>query len=216
MGKVFFISGIDTDCGKTYITSQIARLLLQQKKSVITQKLVQTGCKGISEDIIEHRRIMGISVLPEDIDGITCPFVFSFASSPHVAAELEGVEIDVDTITECTKQLKSKYEIVLLEGAGGLCVPITKSLLTIDYIAENSYPLIFVTSSKLGSINHTILSLELCKQRGIQVYSVIFNELPDADEKISESSFTYIGNYISNAFPEVMYVRLKDLHDLNI
>ena len=71
--KILFVSGIDTGIGKTVATALLAKKLAQDGKSVITQKLIQTGCKGISEDILEHRKIMGIAPLPEDEDSPTGP-----------------------------------------------------------------------------------------------------------------------------------------------
>ncbi len=94
MAQAFFISGIDTDCGKTFITGYIARNLHKNGVSVITQKLVQTGCELLSEDIEEHRRIMEISLQSVDINGTTCPYNFAFPASPHFSAQLENTEID--------------------------------------------------------------------------------------------------------------------------
>ena len=202
MGKVFFVSGIDTDCGKTYITGLLAKSIRDKRKQVITQKLVQTGCEGIADDILEHRRLMGIELFPEDTSGITNPYVFKFPASPHLSAEMENISIDIDVLASTTKQLENSYEITLVEGAGGLCVPLTKSVLFIDYIVQQKHPLILVTSSKLGSINHTILSLELCKQKNIEIAIVIYNVFPDSNIQIAESSFIFLSEYIANNFPQ--------------
>ena len=75
---VYFISGIDTDAGKSIVTGVIARTLLQKGVHVITQKFIQTGCVGISEDILKHREIMGIPPQEVDKDGTTCPYVMTY------------------------------------------------------------------------------------------------------------------------------------------
>ncbi|MCK5071639.1 MAG: dethiobiotin synthase, partial [Desulfocapsa sp.] len=94
MCPVICISGIDTDIGKTIATGLLAKALLSQGYSVITQKVAQTGCTGISEDILKHRELMDTGLYPEDTNGLTCPYVFSKPCSPHLAAELSQTQID--------------------------------------------------------------------------------------------------------------------------
>ena len=125
--------------------------------------MIQTGCTEVSEDIEMHRKIQGIPFTEEDKAGLTCPYIFTYPCSPHMAAEKDGKTIDLSVITEATRRLQEKYEYVLLEGAGGLMVPNDFHSLAIDYVKEQGYPVILVTSGKLGSINHTLLSLYACK-----------------------------------------------------
>lgn len=202
--NIYFISGIDTECGKTFITGHLARHLMQSGINVITQKLVQTGDSGISEDIEEHRRLMGIGLFEEDKKGVTCPFVFPFPASPHLASKLDNRIIDFDVIKNSTETLSGKFDLVLLEGAGGLYVPITEDIKMIDFVKDNNYPLILVSSSKLGSINHTLLSIESCHNNGIDLQMVIFNKLPDSDDVIIADSFRIIKNYLSTKFPKAI------------
>ena len=167
--NVYFISGIDTDAGKSYCTAYYACQLIGSGKRVITQKFIQTGNVGHSEDIDLHRRLMGIGITEEDREGLTMPEIFSYPCSPHLAARIDNRPIDFGKIERATQELARRYDVVLVEGAGGLMVPLTEDYLTIDYIAEKQYPLIFVTSGKLGSINHTLLSFEAIRSRGIQL-----------------------------------------------
>lgn len=199
---VYFISGIDTDAGKSIVTGVIARTLLQKGVRVITQKFIQTGCVGISEDILKHREIMGIPPQEVDKDGTTCPYVMTYPASPHLAAEIDRVEIDVKRIHRSTEKLDAAYDVVLLEGAGGLYVPVSRKYLTIDYIQEYRHPLILVSSSKLGSINHTLMSLELCRLRGIKVAYVVYNDFPNDSEWIKNDSITIIRQYLDEHFPD--------------
>lgn len=177
-GTVLFITGIDTNIGKTFATGMIACALAGKGKRVITQKMIQTGCTEVSEDIEMHRKIQGIPFTEEDKAGLTCPYIFTYPCSPHMAAEKDGRTIDLSVVTEATRRLQEKYEYVLLEGAGGLMVPNDFHSLGIDYVKEQGYPVILVTSGKLGSINHTLLSLYACKQYGIQVRAVRLQPLP--------------------------------------
>lgn len=205
---VYFISGIDTDAGKSIVTGVIARTLLQKGVHVITQKFIQTGCVGISEDILKHREIMGIPPQEVDRDGTTCPYVMTYPASPHLAAEIDRVEIDVERIHRSTEKLDAAYDVVLLEGAGGLYVPVSRQYLTIDYIQEYKHPLILVSSSKLGSINHTLMSLELCRLRGIEVAYVVYNDFPNDSEWIKNDSITIIRQYLDEHFPDCHLLEL--------
>lgn len=199
---VYFISGIDTDAGKSIVTGVIARTLRNKGVNVITQKFIQTGCVGISEDILKHREIMGIEPQEVDKDGTTCPYVMTYPASPHLAAEIDGVELDLGMIRRSTEKLAAQYEVVLLEGAGGLYVPVTRDYLTIDYVQEYNHPLILVSSSKLGSINHTLMSLELCRLRNINLEYVVYNDFPNDSELIKNDSITIIRKYLEDYFPD--------------
>lgn len=205
---VYFISGIDTDAGKSIVTGVIARTLKKRGVKVVTQKFIQTGCVGISEDILKHREIMGIELLDVDKNGTTCPYVMTYPASPHLAAEIDKVNIDIKVIREATRKLEEEYDMVLLEGAGGLYVPVTREYLTIDYVQEYNYPLILVSSSKLGSINHTLMSLELCRLRGIDLKYVVYNDFPNDSEWIKNDSLTIIKKYLDDFFPECTLLEL--------
>lgn len=209
-GKVLFITGIDTNIGKTFATGLIARSLTGQGKRVITQKMIQTGCTDISEDIEMHRKIQGIPFTEEDESGLTCPYIFTYPCSPHMAAEKDGRTIDLAIIAEATRKLQEQYEYVLLEGAGGLMVPNDLHSLTIDYVKEQGYPIILVTSGKLGSINHTLLSLYACKQYGVPVRAVAYNLYPPTDELITANTLEYLTRYLAKEFPGTALITLPE------
>nr|WP_218612966.1 dethiobiotin synthase [Psychrobacter sp. Cmf 22.2] len=219
MMSVLFISGIDTDIGKTYATGMIAKALMTQGINVITQKLVQTGVtidnKGkmsIADDIITHRRLMGIPLQSYDLDFTTCPYRYRKPASPHLAVKLANAVLDPKVIDNATRRLQANYDVVLLEGAGGLLVPITEQLLILDYIATQDYPIILVTSGRLGSINHTLLSLEAITQRGLSVHSVIYNPIHDnaaqTDAEIANSTIDFLRKYLQQYYPATHWLKL--------
>ena len=233
--SVLFISGIDTDIGKTYATGMIAKALMQQGVNVMTQKLVQTGVAidadngemGIADDIITHRQLMGIPLQPCDMDSTTCSYCYQKPASPHLSAALANETLNPDVITSATRSLQADYEVVLLEGAGGLLVPITELLLTLDYIAGQGYPVILVTSGRLGSINHTLLSLEAIKSRGLKIHSVVYNHIHDSaaqtDEQIAASTIEFLQKYLQQYYPTTHWLQLSqqtnnavDNHDLSL
>lgn len=199
--SVYFVTGIDTDAGKTYATAWLARQLMDSGKSVATQKFIQTGCEDTSEDIEAHRRLCGIDPLPEDIDGTTAPIIFTYPASAQLAARMDGRDIDLSLVDNATRRLMERYDVVLIEGAGGLMVPIDDYTFTINYVSSRRLPLVLVTNARLGSINHTILSLEVVMARGIELAAVVFNHHFDYDPIIADDTLGFINRYLKRHFP---------------
>ena len=213
MKNTYFISGIDTDIGKSIAVGMMARYLHRAGRRVITLKLVQTGNTGFSEDIARHREIMGCGSFPEDEEHLTAPEIFSFPASPHLAAAIDRRPIGLEKILRAVRTLQDRYEVVLIEGAGGLAVPLTEDLLTVDFAAEQHWPLILVTSGRLGSLNHTILSLEAAAGRKMSVAGVVYNQSPSADPLIEADSERMIRKYLRRfGQPEVL-VRLPEVRE---
>lgn len=173
--KVIVVSGIDTGIGKTVVTGLLARWFKDNSIKAITMKMAQTGCTGISEDIIEHRKLAGQELVEEDAMGITCPYVFPVPCSPHLAARLEGRMVDTEVITNAAQELVKEYGTVLVEGVGGLFVPLNEDTMVIDLCAEKNWPVILVSGPRLGSINHTLAALEALDQRNISLVGLIYN-----------------------------------------
>ena len=210
--RVYFITGIDTDAGKSIVTGVLAREMAARGRKVITQKFVQTGCRDISEDIVAHREIMGIGLTPEDMDGTTCPILLSYPSSPALAARIDHTEIDTSVITAATKKLLQKYDTVLIEGAGGLMVPLTDNMLTVDYVAMHDLPVIVVTSPRLGSINHTLLTLETCRSRSITVDMLVYNTYTPTSALITDDTRDFLKRYLAKHHPTCKF---KEIGKIN-
>lgn len=212
MSEVIFISGIDTDAGKSYATGYLARRIAESGRSVITQKFIQTGCRESSEDIELHRRIMGTGMLPKDLDHTTAPVIFTYPASAQLAARIDGREIDLGVIDEATQRLAERFDTVLIEGAGGLMVPITDEFMAIDYAATRNLPVALVTNSRLGSINHTVLSLEAIAARGIKLHSLIYNTHFDTiDPVIAADTRAFIARYVERNFPGTPFIDIPSI-----
>ena len=192
----YFITGIGTDVGKSWATGWLAKKLMQEGNSVITQKFIQTGNVGRSEDIEVHRSIMGISMTKEDSEMLTAPEIFSYPCSPDLASKIDGRDIDFDKIARATDMLASRYDIVLIEGAGGIMVPLKGSYLTIDYIKDMDLPVILVINGQLGSINHTLLTLYAIKKYDIKLAEVIYNQYFDKDDTICKDTIDDVSKYL--------------------
>lgn len=204
---VQFVSGIDTDAGKTIVTGWLARRLADEGRRIVTAKLVQTGSDELSPDILTHRRLMGTGLLSEDREGLTMPETFRYPASPHLAAELDGRPVDFPKIEKAVATLAERFESVLVEGAGGLMVPLTRECLTIDYVAARGWPVWFVTSGKLGSVNHTLLSLEALKRRNMPLAGMVFNAwCPSHDPVISDDTRAYLRGALLKFYPDAPFL----------
>ena len=203
MSEVYFVGGIDTDVGKTYATGYLAELFAKDGKSVITQKLCQTGN---DDDSATHRKISsfaGVGFSPEH---------FSFPASPHLSARLEGRRIDLDRVVNGVKQLQKKCDVVLVEGVGGLMVPLNDELLQIDFVKKCGYKVVLVTSAKLGSINHTLLSIEALKNRDMELSILLYNHFAKScDEIIKKDTQEFLFNFIQKSSPQTRFLQMGEL-----
>jgi dethiobiotin synthetase len=211
MAKIYFVSGIDTDAGKSYCTGWWARQMMNKGINVITQKFIQTGNREFSEDIDVHRKLMGIEMQPDDLNHTTAPVIFSYPCSPQLAARLDNRDIDLNTIDNATATLSSHYDTVLIEGAGGLMVPITDEMFTIDYVASRHLPLVLTIHGKLGSINHIILSLEAIAARHIELPYILYNTHFDTDKTIAADTRGFVERYLARHFPSTEIITVPSL-----
>lgn len=201
-----FITGIDTDAGKSFATGWLANVIMATGQSVITQKFIQTGNKDFSEDIEVHRKIMGMPLATVDKLKITAPVIFTYPSSPDLAARIDGKKIDFSVIEEATETLAKSYNHVLIEGAGGIMVPLKGKYLTIDYIRDHRLPVAVVTNGRLGSINHTLLTLKAIADERIELFAVVYNKYFDKDKVICDDTREYIKKWLSTHFPKAVYL----------
>ena len=209
MKQTIFISGIGTNIGKSYATGWLANQLTAKGEKVITLKMIQTGDDGYSEDIDIHRRVMNLPMLPVDLDFTTAPIIMTYPASPHLAARIDGVDIDLKKIEHSQEKLYQHYDTILMEGAGGLMVPITEQLLTIDYVADRHLPLALVTNGQLGSINHTLLSLEAIRSRNIDLRYVVYNTFFDDDKTIAAETLDYLQKFGATHHKGTTFLTMK-------
>ncbi len=172
-----FVAGTDTGVGKTIITGCLARYLLDKGRDVITQKWAQSGCGAdFSQDILAHLKIMGQDKnYLQDCWKLACPYQFKHPVSPHLAARLENKTINPRKIIKNFKTLSRNHEFVIVEGIGGVMVPLNKKVLLIDLVRESGLPVLIVAQNKLGALNHTLLTIEALRARKINILGLVFN-----------------------------------------
>ena len=174
--KAVFITGTDTGVGKTAVTAALAALL--REKGLVTGviKPFQTGTEleGLSDAEFIYRFLGRDCVLSE-----VSPCRLRAPLSPYRAAATEGVDIPLEDIMEHTRDYISRNDVTLVEGAGGICVPVTRNCMMADLAVDLDAPMVIVARPGLGTLNHTALSLEYARQRGAQVLGVIINGFPE-------------------------------------
>ena len=220
-----FITGTDTGVGKTVVTAAILAWLQHRGKKVGVMKPIETGvdseCSSpANSDALFLMECGGIKDALAEI----CPIRLKPAASPFQAALIENRSIQPETILSAYRTLSEKYDWMLVEGIGGVRVPITRDTGVMDLMRDLGLPAVVVARYQLGTLNHTLMTLDTLKQNGIPVRGVVFNqtrpEAPDAIEQnqprlIEELSgtqvlgeFPYIDNLNTQSFsPE----KLKEL-----
>jgi dethiobiotin synthetase len=191
-----FITGTDTEVGKTLIAAGLAVALQDQGIDVGVMKPLESGAlcfesAPIPRDAFYLKEIAGVQ---DDLDLIN-PYCFQATLAPGVAAEQEGVEVDLQRIKGAYEELKGRHEFMVVEGAGGLLVPIAKGTLLPELIKVLDLPVLLVARSSLGTINHALLSLLCCQREGLEVVGIVINKsTPDADPA-EESNPHYITQF---------------------
>lgn len=173
--KGIFVTGTDTGVGKTVVSAAIAYNLQRIGKKVVVMKPVQTGTgsPGLM-DIQFVERVMGTNYPLEEV----CPYRFHHPLSPFVAASFVGEKIDLERIRSAFQKLSSTHDTVIVEGGGGLLVPIAEGYLMSDLAFDLNLPLLIVSRPGLGTLNHTLLTVESAKARGLKLLGIVINRFP--------------------------------------
>ena len=194
-----FITATGTDVGKTYVTTLLIRQLRAQQRQVLALKPILSGLANLPIDHSDTARLlsaMGDDITPDTQKAIT-PWTFQRPLSPDMAARMEGTdEIDFNALIHlCQDQLYSHQGTVLIEGVGGVMVPINTKMVVADWIAALHIPALLVTSSRLGTLSHTLTAVECLKSRGIPLHGIILSEA--AEETIPlEETHTSLTNFL--------------------
>ena len=190
-----FITGTDTGVGKTLVSCSLAALLRDLGYRVGVMKPVETGCSQrngelFPEDAVRLRQASGCDEPMEKI----CPYRFAEPLAPSIAAERTGDRIDIDHLLKVYEEISSEHDVTLIEGAGGLMVPLLPSFTYADFARSAKLPLIVVAANRLGAINHLMLTLEhaLCKE--LKVIGYVLNCPTDQISLASETNREVLAN----------------------
>jgi dethiobiotin synthetase len=188
--KGLFITSTDTGVGKTVITAGILGALRKRGADTIAIKPVQSGGilqenQIVSEDAFFYGTVTDLPYTYRDLN----PVCLKAALAPAVAAEIEGVNINLETILDHYQRISARHLLTLVEGAGGLLVPLIKTKITIaDLAVKIGLPLLIVARPNLGTINHTCLTVEYAKSRGLKIAGIIINMYDYQNSGIAEKT----------------------------
>lgn len=189
----FFITGTDTNAGKTYVACKLIQQYIAQGYKVVGMKPVAAGCElidgvWVNDDVLKLEAASNVKV-PR---ALVNPYSFNVAIAPHIAAEKVGVQIEIAVIQQAFDALKKLADIVIVEGAGGFLVPLNVTETMADLAAALDAAVILVVGIKLGCINHTLLTAEAIKARKLNLHGWVANQIePDMafnDENIATIS----------------------------
>ncbi len=176
MVKGIFITGTDTGVGKTYVASGIAASLRAKGVNVGVMKPAETGCRIRAGDLIPADAIrLAKAADAHDTLMLINPYRFRKPLAPFVAAELEGKKIEVSRIMNAYRALVRRHDFMIIEGAGGIMVPLSRNYLYLDLARAIGLPVVVVARPGLGTINHTLLTVAALKERGISIAGVVIN-----------------------------------------
>jgi dethiobiotin synthetase len=164
-----FVTGTDTGVGKTVVTAALALALRDRGLDAGVVKPVQTG----EGDAAELARLTGLAE-----EGIA-PFSFRAPLAPLVAARLEGRELALEDVATAVRTIAERHELIVVEGAGGLLVPVGPDWTVADLACELGLPLIVVARAGLGTVNHTLLAVAEARRRGLELLGVVLNGAGD-------------------------------------
>jgi dethiobiotin synthetase len=168
-----FVTGTDTGVGKTLVTAALARLLRRRGEAVRVCKPVATGAERDGDGwVSEDTRRLAEAAGEERLDLIT-PWAFPEPAAPPVAARLAGRSLELPQLTAAVRRTAADGALLLVEGVGGLCCPLTEQATVADLAHELGLPLLVVARRSLGSLNHTLLTLEVAAGRGLGVAGVV-------------------------------------------
>lgn len=181
-----FVTGTDTGVGKTIVAAALARLLRERGVNVGVLKPVTSGCIEKEDGLHSEDAELLAWAAGVPLDADSSPYCLRTPIAPSVAAAREGVRIDFARIREAYGSLAARHEFIIVEGAGGLMVPLTGGMLVADLVSALKLPLLVVARPGLGTINHTVLTCFAARQLGLDVRGVIVNAYPETPDMAEE------------------------------
>jgi len=174
--KSYFIAGTDTDVGKTYVAAGIARYLKLEGHDVGIMKPYAAGLQKNQPYKSKDVEILANAAQINDSDELINPYFFTIPASPFTAAKQLQISIDNNLVLESFKKLSSLHEIMLVEGMGGILTPIFKNYFVTNLIHDLGLDTIIITRTRIGTVNHTLLTCKICEKFNVSIKGIIIND----------------------------------------
>ncbi|MDH5569925.1 MAG: dethiobiotin synthase [Nitrosopumilus sp.] len=175
----FFITGTDTDVGKTYVTAGLAVTLRKMGINVGVMKPFAAGTAQRNGFKSEDVEILSNAAKVDDPESLVNPQFFPIPASPYTAYKKLKIKPKVSTVLTNFKKLSKLHDLILVEGMGGLMTPILKNYSIASLIKDMNIPTVIVTSSRIGTVNHTLMTCIMCKKYKIPIKGIIINNFED-------------------------------------
>lgn len=206
-----FISGTDTEVGKTWITLGIMQGFIRRGYNVAGMKPIASGSVVENGDLRNEDAVKIQALCSHKIPySLINPYAFQEPIAPHLAAQKQGLDIQLPPIIDAYQEISSKVDIVIVEGVGGWRVPISESTQTVDLVNMLDIPVILVVGLRLGCINHALLSAEALLNDGISLLGWVANQVDPTYGQIEETI-----NSISSAIPAPLLGKVPYLAEMN-
>ncbi len=186
MLKSFFITGTDTDVGKTYVTAGLGITLREMGIDVGVMKPFAAGTaqkKGFKSEDVE---ILSAAAQVNDPENLVNPQFFPIPASPYTAWKNLKIKPKISQILNGFKKLSKLHEMILVEGMGGIMTPVLKDYFIANLIKDMGIPAVIVARSKVGTINHTIMTVRMCEKYKIPIKGIIINDFDSDGYKVDE------------------------------
>ena len=184
--KSYFITGTDTDVGKTYVA---AGLIAAIQKTGINVGIMKPFAAGTQEKIgykSKDVQILAEAAHVKDDENLVNPYFFPIPASPYTVTQNLGIQVDVSIAINCFKKLKTIHDVLFVEGMGGVMTPILDDYFITNLIKDMNLETIVVCSSRIGTVNHTIMTCKICQNFGIKIRGIIINNLDKQGYPINE------------------------------
>jgi len=181
-----FITGTDTDVGKTYVAAGLAVTLRKMGIDVGIMKPFAAGTpqkKGLKSEDVE---ILSRASQVSDPENLMNPQFFKMAASPYTASKTLKVKVKVKSVLSSFKKLSKLHSMLLVEGMGGIMTPILKNYFVTDLIKEMQLPAVIVTRTKIGTVNHTIMTCKMCEKYKIPIKGIIINNFDSGGYQVKD------------------------------
>ena len=187
MEKGVFVTGCDTGVGKTVIAGAIAASIKAHGPDVGVMKPVASGAKEIENKLVSEDAVYLKKIIDNtDDDALVNPILLKPPIAPTIAASKAGIPINIDKIMKAYEALTNRHDFVVVEGVGGLMVPIDDTLFVADLARKMDLALVIVTGDYLGAINHTLLTIEYARNRNLRIKGIVINMLKNGDDLVRE------------------------------
>ncbi|BCM25796.1 dethiobiotin synthase [Methyloradius palustris] len=200
MKQAYFVTGTDTGVGKTLIASALVYQFAQQDLKSLGMKPIAAGCELVDGNFVNEdvTQLIAASNVQAPVKLVN-PYAFAPPIAPHIAAQQAGATISLDVIADAFMQLSALADVVIVEGAGGFCVPLDDHATMADLAVKLNIPVILVVGMRLGCINHALLTVEAIQSRGLKLAGWVANQL-DPDMPVFEENIATLKLQIKSPY----------------